>query len=34
MDVLQIGIYTLHTLLNNLCKFHKDQTSSLDVLAV
>ena len=33
-DFLQIGMYTLYTLLNNVCKFHKDQTSSLPIPAV
>ena len=30
----KIVIYTLYNPLNNLCKFHKDQTSSLAVPAV
>ena len=30
----QIGMYTQHTLLSNLCKFHKDRMSSLAIPAV
>ena len=30
----KIGMYTLHTLLNRQCKFHKDWTSSLATPAV
>ena len=31
---LTFGICDLYTLLSHLCKFHKDQASSLDVLVV
>ena len=30
----KFGIYTPYTLLSELCAFHKDQTSTLDVLVV
>ena len=30
----KISVYTLYTLISQLCKFHKDQTRSFAVLAV
>ena len=33
-DLLQIGIYTTYTLINQLYMFHKDQTSTFGILIV